>query len=90
MDTFSSVEYDQRVNQHHQQLDYGVETNDTALFDNIINSYEKADNELGGTIIIIVADQFNNTYFRAIVCKLQRAGQGARDACHGANWGQWR
>merc|ERR1711892_52162 len=47
MDTFSSVEYDQRVNQHHQQLDYGVETNDSALFDNIINSYEKADNELG-------------------------------------------
>ena len=53
MDTFSSVEYDQRVNQHHQQLDYGVETNDTALFDNIINSYEKADNELGGTIIVV-------------------------------------
>ena len=47
MDTFSSVDYDQRSQMHHHH-DYGVETNDTALFDNIINSYEKSDHELDG------------------------------------------
>ena len=45
MDTFNS--YDQR-HHHHQNLDYGVDQNDSALFDNIINSYEKADHELDG------------------------------------------
>ena len=45
MDTFNS--YDQR-HHHHQNLDYGVDQNDSAIFDNIINSYEKADHELDG------------------------------------------
>lgn len=48
MDTFNSVDYDQRHHHHHQNLDYGVDQNDSAIFDNIINSYEKADHELDG------------------------------------------
>ena len=50
MDTFSSVDYDQRSQMHHHH-DYGVETSDTALFDNIINSYEKSDHELDGELL---------------------------------------
>ena len=50
MDTFNSVDYDQRHHHHHQNLDYGVDQNDSAIFDNIINSYEKADHELDGKV----------------------------------------
>ena len=89
MDTFSSVEYDQRVNQHHQQLDYGVEQNDTALFDNIINSYnEKSDHELDGTLFIDLFDTLiiKISLFRAIIRQFQRAkGAAAGDACDGAH-----
>ena len=52
MDTFSSVDYDQRSQMHHHH-DYGVETSDTALFDNIINSYEKSDHELDGKLLTV-------------------------------------
>ena len=45
MDASSS--YDQRHHQH-QNLDYGVDQNDWAIFDYIINSYEKEVPKLEG------------------------------------------